>query len=523
MAISKTGKIEINPEFREALRLMENTDLNILLTGRAGTGKSTLLNYFRSRTKKKIVVLAPTGVAAINVSGQTVHSFFGFKPDITLNKVKKYKGDEDYAKLYKKIDAIIIDEISMVRADLLDCADKFMRLNGRSRDLPFGGAQMIFIGDLYQIPPVLTSRDRAVFSFHYATPFFFGAKVMADPRFRLEYLELEKVYRQQDRSFIDLLNTVRNNSATAEDIEKLNTRLNPAFEPPAGDFYVYLTATNDLADAINEKELNKLPGRIWQNKALVRGKFERSSLPAPDVLKLKPGAQVMLLNNDTERRWVNGTIGRIIGIQRGDEDELDGVVVKLENGRQVAVYPNKWDMFEYRLEGKEIGSETVGSFNQYPLRVSFALTIHKSQGKTFEKVILDLTRGTFAHGQLYVALSRCTCFEGLVLKKPILKGHIRMDWSVVKFITGFQYQRAAEMQSPEDKIGLIKDAIKNKAVIKITYLKGKDEKSVRKIKPKKIGEMEFKGYDFLGVQAFCLERGEDRVFNVERILKIEVG
>lgn len=514
-------KIEINAEFKQALDLLENTRLNLLLTGKAGTGKSTLLNLFRERTAKKAVVLAPTGVAAINVNGQTVHSFFGFKPDITLKKVKKADQRQEYAQIYKKLDMIIIDEISMVRSDLLDCVDKFLRLNGPSRDLPFGGVQMVFIGDLYQIPPVVTREDKAIFSLHYDSPFFFAAQVFKNPVFKMEYLELSRVYRQQDTEFIGLLNAVRNNSATEADIAALNQRLQPDFEPPDGQFYINLVAINKLADAINERELAKLPGRSWHNQAEVSGRFEQKSTPAPLELSLKPGAQVMLLNNDRQGRWVNGTVGQVVAIEEGDEDEYDGVLVELENGKEAEVYPHKWDMYEYRLEDDGISSKTVGSFIQYPLRVAFAITIHKSQGKTFERVILDLERGTFAHGQLYVALSRCTSFEGLVLKHPIKKGHIRMDWSVVKFITSFQYQKAAETQSLEDKIKIIKQAIQDGSTLRMTYLKGKDERSVRDIKPQRIGPRQFQGHDFTALEARCLTRQADRIFNVERILEIK--
>ncbi|MEA3449956.1 MAG: AAA family ATPase [Patescibacteria group bacterium] len=513
-------KVELNTRFKQALDVMENSEENLLLTGKAGTGKSTLLDYFRSQSKKKVVVLAPTGVAAINIQGKTIHSFFGFKPDITLNKVKKIKPGVEYGRIYKELDAIIIDEISMVRADLLDCIDKFMRLNGKNKTFSFGGAQMIFIGDLYQIPPVVSFRDRKIFSGHYTSPFFFSSNVFFDANFSYKYIELEKVYRQKDAHFINLLNAIRNNSAEDDDIAALNKRLKPSFKAKPDDFYICLVAVNALADKINEEELKKLSGRTWKNKAKLKGKFTASSPPAPEELTLKAGAQVMLTNNDTEGRWVNGTVGQVVGIKK-KKNEHDGVVLEINSGEKVLVYPNKWEIFEYKLENGEISSKIIGSYIQYPIRVAFAITIHKSQGKTFDKVIIDLTRGTFAHGQLYVALSRCTSLEGIVLRKEIKRGHIRMDWNVVKFITGLQYEKSLKKLSMEERIQIITKAIKDKRTIGITYLKGKDENSKRKIIPKKIGQMKFKGYPFLGLRAYCLNRKAERIFSVKRILSIE--
>lgn len=515
---SKSPEIDFNPEFRRALTLMEETDQNILITGRAGTGKSTLLSYFRSHTGKRVVILAPTGVAAVNVEGQTIHSFFHFKPNVTPAAIKrKKKSEKDKSTVYKKLTTIIIDEVSMVRADLLDCIDKFLRLNGPDEKVPFGGVQMIFIGDLYQLPPVVTSAEREIFKSHYPTPYFFSAKVFnALP---IEYVELEKVYRQKDDEFVRLLNTIRNRSITDDDLAKFNARCDPQFEPPPGSFYLSLTSTNDLADTINEKRLAELPGRIWKAAGVVEGDFGKEYLPTAVELKLKKGAQIMLLNNDSLGQWINGTIGTIRKFEKDDEGD-DVIVAELDNGDTARIGPYTWKIYRFFLKNEELRSEEVGSFRQYPVRLAFAVTIHKSQGKTFENVVIDVGRGTFAHGQMYVALSRCTTLAGIVLKQPLRKNHILMDWQVVKFLTGIQYAQSARTLGREDKMNMIADAITKKKNIEILYLKGQDEKSRRVIRPLFMGDMEYKGYPYLGLEAFCTERKEKRIFNVDKILAI---
>lgn len=514
------SKIDFNPQFQKALHLIEESGKNIFITGRAGTGKSTLLNHFRGNTKKKVVVLAPTGVAAINVKGQTIHSFFGFRPNITPQGIRKKYRQKDEKNIYAKLQTIVIDEISMVRADLLDCVDKFLRLNGPDKSLPFGGIQMIFIGDLYQLPPVVTGQEKDLFRNYYKSPYFFSAHVFEN--LNMEMIELEKIYRQKDDKFIHLLNAVRNNSATEGDLAWLNKRYNPSFEPKRNDFYICLTSTNDLADQINSERLGQLPGRTYTFHGLIEGEFGKEYLPTASHLELKIGAQIMMLNNDQLGRWINGTIGEITGIREDEPGGEEIIIAALENGQNVEIRPYTWEIYRFFLKGDQLDSEMVGSFTQYPLRLAFAVTIHKSQGKTFQKVIIDIGRGTFAHGQMYVALSRCTTFEGMILKKPIRKHHIRMDYEVMKFITRYQY-RLAEMEiSREDKIKLIQGAIDKKSELHITYLKAKDEKSRRTVKPLRMEKMEYSGHPFLGIEAYCLTRKENRIFNVDRILEMKM-
>jgi len=314
----KPMEIDFNSEFQCALDMMEKTDKNIFITGRAGTGKSTLLSYFHNNTKKNVVILAPTGVAAVNVGGQTIHSFFHFKPGVTPAAIKKKRATgKEKISIYKKLTTIVIDEISMVRADLLDCVDKFLRLNGPDSKRPFGGVQMIFIGDLYQLPPVVTGTEREIFKSLYDSPYFFSAKII--DQLDMEFIELEKVYRQKDDDFVRLLNAIRNNSITDDDIALFNKRCDPSFEVSADDFYISLTSTNEMSNQINERRLAQLPGKVWKARGLVEGDFGKESMPTAEELKLKKGAQIMLLNNDSYGRWINGTIGKVLGFEKDDE------------------------------------------------------------------------------------------------------------------------------------------------------------------------------------------------------------
>lgn len=523
-----SANLDLNEQFLRACRLMEDASRHVFVTGKAGTGKSTLLEYFRANTRKNIVVLAPTGVAAVNVKGQTIHSFFNFKPDITLDGVRSIRIRKAKKNIYRKLEIIVIDEVSMVRADLLDCVDTFLRLHGPRKDSPFGGVKMVFIGDLYQLPPVVGPGERTVFAGKesdsgkaiYRSPYFFDAKVFED--FQVEIIELEKIYRQKDDNFIGLLNAVRNNSVTEKHLEALNKRCLPLFRPKEEEFYIHLTTTNAMADEINGERLETLKGRRFRYAGEIKGGFDVKSLPTQENLDLKAGAQVMLLNNDRQGRWINGSIGKIVEIEE-DSRSADSIRVELADGGIVEVTPFTWEMFRffYNEEADMLDSETVGSFTQYPLRLAWAVTIHKSQGKTFSKIIIDIGRGAFSHGQVYVALSRCTALEGLVLKKPILKQHILMDWRIVRFMTGWQWRRAEERWPLEKKRKVLEQAVEDKRAVEIVYLKATDEKTRRTISPRAVGDMEYLGKTYLGVEAWCFARKEVRAFRVDRILEIK--
>jgi ATP-dependent DNA helicase PIF1 len=438
--------LELNADFQYALDTLEKTRKNLFITGRAGTGKSTLLHLFKNTTRKKCVVLAPTGVAALNVGGQTIHSFFGFPA--------KFIGSEDIKKrrdtrLYRQMEVLIIDEISMVRADMIDNIDRFLRIN-RDNFTPFGGVQVIFFGDLFQLPPVVsTPEEIQLFQTYYDSPFFFSAKIFQEPvqkrskgasdfdnldsaAFALEGLELNKVYRQEARHFIRLLDSVRMNDIDYDDLEDLNERHKPNFNEK--DYFITLSPRNAVVDEINNRELRSLTLEEFTYIAEISGGYEMKQFPTETALRLKMGAQVMFVKNDVKREYVNGTIGKIVTL------EPHRIVVQTEDKdgslRNIEVEKQTWEILKYKInecDNSKIDSESIGSFKQYPLRLAWAITIHKSQGKTFDKVIIDLTGGAFEHGQTYVALSRCRTLQGIVLKQKIRPQDIRVDERIIEF------------------------------------------------------------------------------------------
>jgi len=416
--------LALNPDFMYALDAMEKQGANMFITGKAGTGKSTLLQLFRQTTRKKCVVLAPTGVAALNVKGQTIHSFFGFPPRYFQQHEIRRRRDR---RMYEQLEMLIIDEISMVRADIIDHIDYFLRLHREAPMEPFGGVQVVFFGDLFQLPPVVGQAAEAIhFRQQYATPYFFSAAVMRNG-FTLEMLELRKVYRQEQRHFLQLLDAVRLNEVDYEVMEALNERYLPDFS--SDEAYITLCSRNARADAINQQALAGIDSPEQRYLAKVSGEFNPGVQPADPVLRLKIGAQVMFLKNDPERKFVNGTIGRVI--QLGEEQ----VVVRVDED-DITVRAADWEMLRYKPDPEDSGkiiTEVMGTFTQVPLRLAWAVTIHKAQGKTFDRIIIDLDGGAFEHGQTYVALSRCRRMEGIVLKKPLRPRDIIMDTHVVEY------------------------------------------------------------------------------------------
>jgi ATP-dependent exoDNAse (exonuclease V) alpha subunit len=433
--MSTAPVLEFNPKFEKALNLLNDSSKHLFITGKAGTGKSTLLNHFRVNTNRKHVVLAPTGIAAVNIDGETIHSFFAIHPGINPVQARKEGGERKNVSIFKNLEMIVIDEISMVRADLLDAVDQFLRA-ARRNEMPFGGIQMVFIGDLYQLPPVVTNEEREIFQQLYQTPYFFHANVMREVFLGMfdsfDFIELDTIYRQTNPEFIDILNSIRTKRVSYSHIERLNKQTKEASK---SENYIYLVATNQQADEINNDHLKKLRGQEFNFSGDVYGEYETKALPADQDLSLKVGARVMFVKNDPDGRWINGTLGTVCKIE--DDIGDSEVEVEIDNGKRVKVEPVTWQNYRstFNNETKQIEKEEIGSFTQLPLRLAWAITIHKSQGKTFNNVVIDLGSGAFAHGQTYVALSRCRSLEGLILKRPIRDRDIIMDDRINLFIS----------------------------------------------------------------------------------------
>ncbi len=405
-------------------------------------------------------MLAPTGIAAINAGGVTLHSFFKLPfrpmlpddPDLSLSHgriFEFFKYPKEKRKIIAEVDLIIIDEISMVRADIIDCVDRILRVYSGNMRLPFGGKQLLFVGDVFQLEPVVPSDQKEILSLFYASPFFFSARVFKD--INLVPIELQKVYRQTDSVFINILDRIRNNAARKQELDTLNGRYFPSFEPQNEDMYITLATRRDQVDFINEKKLAELPGEEYVSVGKIEGDFPESSLPTQLNLSIKEQAQVIFIDNDYERRWVNGTIGMVSGI-----DENGNVYVLLESGVEHLVEPTSWRNYKYKYNEKEkrIEEEIVGTFEQLPIRLAWAITVHKSQGLTFSRVVVDLTGGVFAGGQTYVALSRCTSLEGLVLKSKISSRDIFIRKEIVEFSQIFNNQALIEKSIKESEAEL---------------------------------------------------------------------
>lgn len=422
-------QIELTDEIRAALELIERQRRSLFITGKAGTGKSTLLRYVRDTTQHAAVVLAPTGLAAINVGGQTIHSFFRFPPRFIDDSVVRPSRS---AALLKRLETIIVDEVSMVRADLLDGMDKSLRLNRGKPNVPFGGVQLVMFGDLFQLPPIVRERElKEFFDDHYGGPYFFLAKALQSGRW--SSLELTKIYRQTDPQFVELLNRIREKDLDGGVLAALNRRVRRLDDLPSSDHYTVLTTTNQAAFEMNITRLAQLPTPEHSFDAIVNGRFDSSSYPTESELRLKVGARVMMIKNDLLKRWVNGTLATICA--------LDDSHVWVEiGGTRSEVTREKWENIEYCYDRSKnaIEQRVVGVLQQFPLRLAWAITIHKSQGLTFDRIYLDLGRGAFAHGQTYVALSRCRTLEGIGLSRPVQHTDVIFDDSVYGFANVFR-------------------------------------------------------------------------------------
>lgn len=444
MSIVNLENIDLdNLEFQNAWNLIRNTRRSVFLTGKAGTGKSTFLKYICANTNKEHVVLAPTGIAAVNVGGQTMHSFFKipFKPllpddpDFSPRRIRKtLRYSAQKVKLIKKLQLIIIDEISMVRCDIIDFIDKVMRIYSGNMREPFGGKQLLFVGDIFQLEPVVTRDMRDILRRYYNQFFFFNAKVFG--RLGLIPIELRKIYRQTDSSFIALLDRVRVSHASKSDIQLLNSQYDPDYKEVDEKFVMTLATRRDTVDSINDAHMQALETPEYTFTGVVTDVFPDNDLPTSKELTLKRGAQVIFIRNDKEGRWVNGTLGKVLTV---DED---GIVVELENGGSYVLEQEVWENVQYSYDEKEkkVVENVVGTFRQYPIKLAWALTVHKSQGLTFNNIVIDFAGGAFSSGQTYVALSRCTSLEGITLLKPLSERDIIVNTAIVDFSRQFNNQ-----------------------------------------------------------------------------------
>lgn len=448
-----------NKELREAWDFVEHTGTSIFLTGKAGTGKTTFLRNVVEHSTKRLIVVAPTGVAAINAGGVTIHSFFQlpltpYVPGASIRE--RYDFSKDKRRIIASLDMLVIDEISMVRADLLDAVDFVLR-RYRDPSQPFGGVQLLMIGDLQQLTPVIRPEEERTLSQYYNTPYFFGSKALQQVSYVT--IQLTHVYRQQDETFIRVLNHIRDGQPTSDDLTLLNQRYKPSFIPKPEEGYIRLTTHNRLADNYNDNELQKLPGKRYTFTAKVEGDFPANNCPAEESLQLKQGAQVMFIKNDTAHRYYNGLIGHV--------ESIDGehIIVKCtESDDSIKVEPEIWENTKYALNPTThtIDTKVQGTFTQYPLRLAWAITIHKSQGLTFKHAIIDAGM-SFASGQVYVALSRCTNLDGLVLASRIIPSNIINDSRVHDYIS-------VQQKAAEDSIRILPQLKENYYRIQLTDL-----------------------------------------------------
>ena len=434
-----------NDEFQNAWKLINYTHQSVFLTGKAGTGKSTFLKYIRDNIKKKYVVLAPTGIAAVNVGGVTMHSFFRIPlkpllpddPDFAVKRLReRMKYPKDLRKLIKELELIIIDEISMVRADVIDFIDKILRVYSSNMREPFGGKQLLLVGDIFQLEPVVTSDMREVLRTHYQNSYFFSANAFS--QIEIVPIELKKIYRQNDSQFISMLDRIRMGRPLQEDVLKLNQRVFERDSASTSDDKMVMTLATrrDMVDTINENRLKELSSKEMTYTGQITGDFPENSLPTTMELTIKVGAQVVFIKNDREKRWVNGSIGKIVKAKK------NSIEIELESGAKYAVEKAVWENIVYKYDEKtnRVIENVIGTFEQYPIKLAWALTVHKSQGLTFNNVVIDIGRGAFSSGQTYVALSRCRSFEGMQLRSTVSERDIFVNPSIIEFSRQFNNQ-----------------------------------------------------------------------------------
>lgn len=438
----KANELELNnKEYQNALDLIQNTNQSFFLTGKAGTGKSTFLKHITDTVSKEFVVLAPTGIAAVNVKGMTINSFFVFplRPLLINDSgIKSFPINSLKRDLIEAMDTLIIDEISMVRADIIDAIDCSLRMNGGDENLPFGGKQVVFVGDVFQLEPVASNKsgEQEIINRFYSNPYFFNAKVFE--QVKLITIELLKVYRQKDTDFINLLDKVRINEIERTDLDKLNKRQITTADRGNKEFVITLSTTNDIVNAVNQEKLSEINKRQYSFEAQISGSYDTNRYPTDLELNLKVGAQIVFIKNDPDKRWFNGTIGKIKELSDYE------ITIVLENGNSYTLEKVIWENTIYKFNRKlnKIESKVTGTFEQYPLKLAWAITIHKSQGLTFDKIIIDFGRCTFANGQAYVALSRVRTINGLFLERKIVSSDIKVSKDVKEFAKSYNDEKA---------------------------------------------------------------------------------